>query len=43
MSMQRIVVEQQYSLVIPPAEGVIVEVEEDAGIPKDLAHLLMAE
>ncbi|KAE8906202.1 hypothetical protein PF005_g29723 [Phytophthora fragariae] len=41
VSMQRVVVEQQYSLAIPPAEGEDDEEEEE--VPEDLAHLSIAE
>lgn len=41
VSMQRVVVEQQHSLAIPPAEGEDDEEEEE--VPEDLAHLTIAE
>ncbi|KAI9986662.1 hypothetical protein PInf_025617 [Phytophthora infestans] len=41
VSMKRVVVDQQYSLAIPPAEGD--EEEEEEEVPEDLAHLSIAE
>ncbi|TDH68999.1 hypothetical protein CCR75_000928 [Bremia lactucae] len=42
VSMQRVVVEQQHSLALPPADGDEDE-EEEEEVPQDLAHLSIAE